>query len=262
MTRWALGIEYDGSAYCGWQIQNNGLSVQAVVEASLSRIADHPITTKCAGRTDAGVHAIGQVVHFDTTAKRSDQAWVLGANTHLPNDVCIAWAMIVPDEFHARFSATSRSYRYLILNRPVRSALAAERYVWIYKNLDAKRMHSAAQQLVGEHDFSSFRASDCQAKTAVRTISEVNVSRHDELIVLSVTANAFLKHMVRNIAGVLLDVGSEDRDAGWVRTVLDSRDRREGGVTAPPEGLYLVSVRYPEKFGLPKPPDLSTVIVS
>jgi len=254
--RIAIGIEYDGTAYNGWQRQRTGLGVQQVLVRALSEVADEAIEVTCAGRTDTGVHASGQVAHFDTTAERSDRGWLLGANSNLPDDVNVSWAKPVSDEFHARFSAVSRSYRYRILNQLVRSALDRLRAWWVYQDLDHERMHEAAQVLLGQHDFSAFRAAGCQASTAVRKISSIRVERDGNWILLDVTANAFLQHMVRNIIGSLAAVGSGEEDVAWLSAVLDSRDRTQGGVAAPPHGLTLVRVLYPGEFVIPAPPAL------
>lgn len=254
MTRIALGLEYDGAAFCGWQIQDSARSVQACVEQALSRVADHPVSVICAGRTDAGVHALGQVVHFDTGAARTPRAWVFGANSYLEHDVSVLWAQPVSDEFHARFSAIARHYRYVILNRAVRPAVGHTRVSWCYRPLDVARMNQGAQYLVGEHDFSAYRAVACQAKHALRTVHRLHIARHGELVVLEISANAFLHHMVRNIAGVLMEIGSGAREPVWARAVLESRDRTLGGVTAPPQGLTLAGVDYPAHFGLPPLP--------
>ena len=249
--RVALGIEYDGTSYNGWQRQKTGLGVQQRVEEALEVVANHPVEVVCAGRTDTGVHASGQVVHFDTSSQRSERGWLLGANTNLPDDVNVSWVAPVSDDFHARFSAVSRSYRYRILNRLQRSALHRHRAWWVYEPLHAESMHAAAQRLLGEHDFSAFRAADCQASTAIRTISDISVSRSGDWLTLDVTANAFLQHMVRNITGTLATVGLGEQDEGWVTDVLESRDRKAGGIAAPPHGLTLVGVAYPAEFGLP-----------
>ena len=214
-------------------------------------MADEAIETSCAGRTDTGVHAFGQVVHFDTCADRRERGWTLGINSNLPDDVNARWARLVDQEFHARFSARSRSYQYLILNRLVRSAMHRHRAWWVYQPLDAGAMQRAANCLIGEHDFSAFRAAGCQASTPVRVISEINVTRNDEWISIDVTANAFLQHMVRNIAGLLVEIGQGDQNPAWAKEVLDSRDRTEGGIAAPAHGLTLISVDYPEHFDLP-----------
>ncbi len=250
--RIALGIEYDGSAFNGWQIQKgNARSVQHCVEQALSQVANHEIDTVCAGRTDSGVHACCQVVHFDTHATRPMHGWVMGGNSNLPEDVNILWAKAVPDDFHARYSARSRTYRYYILNRTYRSALLRHRATWINRPLDESAMHTAAQALVGEHDFSAFRASVCQANTAMRNITALQVTRRCDFVVIEVAANAFLQHMVRNIAGVLLRIGQGEEMVEWAAQVLASRDRRVGGVTAPAQGLYLYRVDYVSDLEIP-----------
>jgi tRNA pseudouridine38-40 synthase len=250
MLRIALGLEYDGSRYRGWQIQAHALSVQAALEKALSSVADHPVAVVSAGRTDAGVHAAMQVVHFDAAVDRSARAWVLGANTLLDDDISALWAQTVPNEFHARYSALARTYRYLILNRMSRPALDRKRACWIRQPLNEQLMHLAAQTLVGEHDFSSLRAAECQSSTPMRRLERISVARCDEYVSVVVTANAFLHHMVRNIVGVLLAIGSGDQPVDWCRQVLQARDRRLGGITAPPQGLTLIGVRYPNKFAL------------
>lgn len=250
--RIAMGVEYDGTAYHGWQLQKSGVvTVQQELEAAISKVADHPVRLICAGRTDTGVHGSGQVVHFDSEAVRSERSWLLGTNVNLSPSVNVNWVCPVSDEFHARFSATSRSYRYLILNRSTRSSLWRDRAVWIHHPLDETRMQAAAVALLGTHDFSSFRAVGCQAKSPVRTISRLAVFRQEDRVVIEITANAFLHHMVRNIAGVLIAIGKGDQPVDWCRQVMEYRDRNLGGVTAPPQGLYLVDVGYPEGFGLP-----------
>lgn len=255
--RIALGIEYDGRPFSGWQLQRHDQhTVQAVVEAALSQVADHPVRVVCAGRTDTGVHAIGQVVHFDTEARRESRNWILGANVHLPPEVAVTWAQLVEADFHARFSAQSRQYRYLILNRPTRSSLLAGRATWIRKPLDVESMHVAGQALVGRHDFSSYRAMGCQAKSPTRTLHSLQVGRDGDLVFLRVHADGFLHHMIRNIAGVLLAIGSGERPPGWAGEVLALRDRTQGGVTAAPDGLYFERVWYPEHFAIPEPPAL------
>jgi tRNA pseudouridine38-40 synthase len=251
MPRIALGLEYDGSAFSGWQSQAHAHGVQAAVEAALSEVANHRVEVIAAGRTDAGVHAAMQVVHFDSESVRSERGWVLGANTHLPPQVSALWAREVPEAFHARYSALARRYIYVILNRTPRPALAAQRVSWVRDELDAPRMHRAAQQLIGEHDFSSFRAAECQSRTPMRQLHEISVERRGELVVLTVQANAFLHHMVRNIAGTLIAVGTGARPEEWVAEVLAARDRRRGGITAPASGLYLAGVRYSPGLGLP-----------
>jgi tRNA pseudouridine38-40 synthase len=249
--RFAIGIEYDGTAYSGWQALDHIASVQAEVERALSLVADGPVAVVCAGRTDAGVHALAQVAHFDTDMSRPARGWVLGANTHLPPDISLLWATEVPADFHARFSATARRYRYLILDRRTRSALWHARTTFSSRPLDAAAMHAAGQQLVGTHDFTSFRAAECQAKTATRIVESLSVRREGALVSVEVQANAFLHHMVRNVVGTLLPVGRGERDAAWVAEVLAARDRRVAGITAPPQGLYFAGVRYPDRFGVP-----------
>lgn len=252
--RIAAGIEYDGAGYAGWQYQSHSPSVQEQVQIALGRVANEPVTVHCAGRTDTGVHALQQVIHFDTEAVRSERSWLLGANSNLPDDVAIQWARQVDADFHARFSATARRYRYIILNRPTRSAVLSGKVVVIRPPLDAGAMNQAAQALVGEHDFSSFRAQGCQARHPNRCVLAISVSRRDDFVYLDIAANAFLHHMVRNIAGALIEVGKGERAPEWIAELLALRDRKQGGVTAPPGGLYLVGVDYPERFGLPVPP--------
>lgn len=252
MTRIALGVEYDGADYCGWQYQDHARSVQAELEQALSTVAAAPIRVHCAGRTDTGVHATGQVVHFDTDVERNERAWVFGTNANLPKDIAVLWAMEVSDEFHARFSATRRRYRYVIFNRPVRPTFLAYRTSWEFRPLDESRMQAATRYLLGKHDFSSYRAVACQAKSPIREVHELRVTRHGEYIFIEIEANAFLHHMVRNIAGVLMAIGRGEQEPQWAEEVLHYRDRTLGGVTAPPYGLYLESVTYPEYFGLPK----------
>lgn len=249
--RIALGIEYDGTAYNGWQRQRAGEGVQAYLESALAKVANESIEVCCAGRTDTGVHASGQVVHFDTGSERSERGWLLGANTYLPDDVAVTWVKPVPDDFHARFSALSRSYRYIILNRLVRSALNRNRAWWVYQDLDAQRMHDSAQALLGKHDFSAFRAAGCQASTAVRELSAISVAREGDKIVLDVTANAFLQRMVRNITGALVEIGAGEKPADSLPAILAGRDRKSAGIAAPPHGLTLVQVAYPDIFKIP-----------
>jgi tRNA pseudouridine38-40 synthase len=249
--RVALGLEYDGSAFRGWQSQAQAVGIQAVVEQALSSVADHPVEVMAAGRTDAGVHALMQVIHFDTTATRSERAWVLGATSNLPKQVTVLWAREVSEAFHARYSAQARSYRYYILNRRLRPAIGADYLSWVREPLDAASMHAGAQFLIGEHDFTSYRAAQCQSRTPMRRVFEVTVARHGEVIELAITANAFLHHMVRNIAGVLIAIGMGEHPVEWTREVLESRDRTLGGITAPPGGLYLTGVRYAAALQLP-----------
>lgn len=237
--------------YNGWQRQLVGEGVQARVEAALAAVADEAVEVCCAGRTDTGVHASGQVAHFDTRSQRSERSWLLGANSNLPTDVAIRWVKPVPDEFHARYSATARTYRYVILNQLVRSPLNRNRAWWVHQPLDAGRMHELAQHLLGSHDFSAFRAAGCQALTPVRDLSSIEVVRKDDWIVLTVTANAFLQHMVRNITGTLVLIGAGDTRIGTVQEILASRDRTKAGPAAPPHGLTLVNVAYPVDLQIP-----------
>jgi tRNA pseudouridine38-40 synthase len=259
MPRIALGIEYDGSVFAGWQSQIDARGVQTVVEEGLSVVADEKIAVIAAGRTDAGVHAAMQVVHFDTTAERTERAWLLGAVSNMPKEVSVLWSREVPEGFHARYSALARRYRYVILNRTPRPALNANRVAWVRERLDEQRMHEAAQHLIGEHDFSSFRAAQCQSRTPMRKMYEISVTRHGELVVLTVCANAFLHHMVRNIAGVLIAIGTGERPVDWSAEVLGYKDRKLGGVTAVPGGLYLAGVRYAPALKLPSEPEFTVL---
>ncbi|HRX89827.1 MAG TPA: tRNA pseudouridine(38-40) synthase TruA [Steroidobacteraceae bacterium] len=251
MPRIALGLEYDGARFAGWQRQLGLTTVQGAVEQALECVADHTVSCTVAGRTDAGVHAAAQVIHFDSDAPRTLRNWRLGANSYLPATVSVLWAEVVPVEFHARFSALARTYRYLILNRNSRSALAAGRATWIHRPIDAALMHTAAQGLVGEHDFTSFRALACQSRSPIRRVERIAVVRRGDWIEVTVTANAFLQHMVRNIVGLLVSVGWGDSPIERVAEVLAARDRTQNAATAPPEGLYLIGVRYPPEFDLP-----------
>ncbi len=247
----ALGLEYCGSNYYGWQTQSHAISVQAKVESALSSVADENISVVCAGRTDAGVHALHQVIHFETTRQREPKAWVFGGNVHLPADISFIWAKPVADDFHARFSARSRGYRYVILNRAARAGLFTSQMTWEYCYLDTNLMNEAASCLLGEHDFSAYRGRDCQAKTPVRTVRHLEIKRHNDFVVIDIEANAFLHHMVRNIAGVLIAIGTGKEPVEWAREVLEGRDRRLGGITAPPHGLYLRTIEYPEAYQIP-----------
>ena len=249
--RVALGIEYDGTRFAGWARQHGARTVAGVLESALGRVAAHPVATVCAGRTDARVHAVGQVVHFDTGSPRPERAWTLGVNTHLPADVAVRWGCRPGEDFHARFSALRRHYRYVIHNHDMRSPLLDARTARFYRRLDIVAMRRAARHLVGEHDFSAYRATGCQARNPVRTIHRLNVDRDGDFVVIDVCANAFLKRMVRNIAGVLQAVGCGDRPVEWAGKVLASRSRVCGGVTAPPQGLYLMRVEYEARFPLP-----------
>jgi tRNA pseudouridine38-40 synthase len=252
--RIALGIEYDGQAFAGWQWQPGRRTLQSAVDEALSRVAAEPVRVVCAGRTDAGVHALEQVAHFDTQAHRKPYSWLMGANTELPEDVRVLWVREVPEEFHARYSAIARVYRYVILNRPMRSALQRRQVTWHYPPLDIEPMREAARHLIGEHDFSSFRAQGCQSKSPNRFMHFIHVRRDDDRVIIELCANAFLHHMVRNIAGVLMEIGSGKQPPEWARQVLQARDRARGGVTAPADGLYLSGVCYPERFGIARHP--------
>ena len=251
MLRIAVGLEYDGSAYAGWQTQARLRTLQQVTEEAFTRIAAERVSLTCAGRTDAGEHALGQVAHFDTHAVRSLRSWVLGANSELPRDVSVSWARVVPAHFHARYAAEARTYRYLILNRIARPALHASRAAWVRRPLDHERMHAAAQSLVGEHDFSAFRSSECQSRSPIRRMEQIGVARLGDWIIIEATANAFLHHMMRNIAGLLIAVGTAEASAARAGEVLEGRDRTKNAATAPAAGLYLLKVRYPAAFGLP-----------
>ncbi len=249
--RIAMTVEYDGSSYSGWQLQKESPNtVQAVVESAISRVADEQIRVHVAGRTDAGVHATAQVIHFDTGAGRSERSWVLGSNANLPGDVAALRAQPVGDDFHARFSAIRRSYRFVIYSRSVRPTFLAGRVTWTHRPLDIAPMTEGAKYLLGEHDFSSFRAVGCQADSPVRTITRLELSQQGPYIYIDIEANAFLYHMVRNIAGVLMKIGAGEAEAEWCHEVLNYRDRTKGGVTANAAGLYLVGVEYPKEFGL------------
>ena len=248
--RIALMVEYDGSQYHGWQAQAGLHTVQQVLEYALSQVANHEVHVVCAGRTDTGVHATNQIVHFDCESERTIRAWIHGANSFLPKDVCVKWGREMPEDFHARFSALSRRYCYIIYNSSVRPALLRSNVTWQYRPLDHRLMHEASQLLLGQQDFTSFRSVECQSKSAVRTISDLQVVRNGDLININISANAFLHHMVRNIAGVLIAVGSGRRPVSWVSEVLVAKDRKLGAETAPPYGLYLTNVVYPPEFGV------------
>jgi tRNA pseudouridine38-40 synthase len=254
--RYAAGIEYAGTAFSGWQALAGRRTVQEVVEQALSRISAQPVRTITAGRTDTGVHAVQQVVHFDADAQRSEHAWLLGTNSMLPDDVAMRWIVPVPDRFHARYGALRRRYRYVLHNHRVRSALFRYRAGWWPQMLDADAMHRAAQALVGRHDFSALRGSQCQSPTAVRTIEAISVRRSGDMLSFDVCGNAFLHHMVRNIVGTLLLVGLGKERVEWVGEVLASLDRTRAGMTAPAEGLYFMGPEYPAEFALPALPAL------
>lgn len=248
----ALGIEYDGSRYYGWQRQDNVASVQGCLEQALTKVADRPIGIFCAGRTDAGVHATGQVVHFETDVSRKDVAWTMGVNASLPSDIAVRWMKNVDDDFHARFSATARRYRYIIYNHRFRPAILNSGITHFHLPLDEDRMHRAGQCLLGENDFTSFRAVQCQSRTPWRNVNHLNVSRHGDYVVVDIKANAFVHHMVRNIVGSLLEVGCGKQREEWIAELLVAKDRTLAAATAKAEGLYLVSVDYPARFGVPK----------
>lgn len=252
MQRIALGIEYDGTHYFGWQRQRNHRSIQAELEKAISRVADHSILTACAGRTDAKVHAYGQVVHFDTTAVRPSQAWLRGINTYLSHDIRVKWCVEVPKEFDARKSALTRRYNYVMITDPVSPGILRNAATWVFSELNLSKMQEAANHLLGTHDFSAFRGAQCQAKTPIRTVSSIQFKALRGNIILDITANAFLYHMVRNIVGSLLLVGNQKYNPDWIAEVLLSRDRTRAGKMAPPQGLYLREVDYPKHFDLPK----------
>jgi tRNA pseudouridine38-40 synthase len=254
MKRIVLGIEYDGTAYAGWQWQTGKRTVQSELQAILSRIANQEIRVICAGRTDAGVHALEQVVHFDTDVQRDLKAWVLGANSLLPEDIRVTWAQPAQADFHARYSAVARFYRYVILNRPMKSALLKTQATWCYLPLDAEKMQLAAQYLIGEHDFTSYRAQGCQSKSPFRLMHFIEVYRRDEQVIIDICANAFLHHMVRNIAGVLMEVGMGRQPIDWPLHLLEIKDRAQAAATAPPHGLHLGAVYYPEQYALKQHP--------
>lgn len=249
--RYALGLEYDGSAFLGWQIQRQEPTVQGCLEQAVALVADHEVRVHCCGRTDTGVHACCQVAHFDSIAPRNERSWVLGINSHLPPGISVLWVRQVDEDFHARFSAYARSYQYRVLNRWVRPALEAKYLHWHRKPLDEVLMHDAAQVLTGEHDFSAFRAAGCQASHAVREIHAIAVQRKGNRVILDITANGFLYHMVRNIVGNLLSIGSGEQDAEWMKMLLEGKDRTRAAATAPAQGLYFMGARYPEHYALP-----------
>lgn len=252
--RIAAIVEYDGSRFSGWQLQDGDRTVQGCVEEAVSKVANGPLRVTVAGRTDAGVHASGQVIHFDSTANRSDYEWLRGVNSNLPDDVALLWVGQVESSFHARFSATGRHYRYVILNRSVRPTYLARRVTWDYRPLDIAPMQQAAALLTGTHDFTSFRAMQCQAKDPVKELRHLDVSREGEFVFIDAHANAFLHHMVRNIAGVLMTIGAAERMPAWTQEVLQARDRAVAGITASADGLYLTGIDYPEQYNIPRIP--------
>ena len=254
VNRYALGVEYDGSEFCGWQIQKGVATVQQTLETAISAVANHPVRTTTAGRTDTGVHATGQVVHFDTQVSRQINSWVKGVNSNLPSSVAVTWARLVPLDFHARFSVVGRTYRYIIFSRKVSPAILSQKVTWTYLDLDENLMATAADDLVGCHDFSAYRSVRCQSHQPVLDVQKISINRRGDWIWIDIDADGFLHHMVRNIAGVLIAIGSGQAPTSWAKKVLDSRDRRQGGVTASADGLYLSEVRYPAHFDIPPPP--------
>jgi tRNA pseudouridine38-40 synthase len=246
----ALNVEYDGSQFHGWQSQSGLRTIQNSVELALSKVADAPVSVVCAGRTDTGVHATNQIIHFESESDRLIRAWIHGANAYLPKEIAVKWGREMPEGFHARYSALSRQYRYVICNTPIRPALLRSHVTWQYRQLDHRLMNEAAQSLIGENDFTSFRSVECQSNTPMRNIHALNVTRRGDLVIIDITANAFLHHMVRNISGVLMAVGMGRHPVEWVNDVLKAKDRRLGAETAPPYGLYLVKVAYPKEFNM------------
>lgn len=251
-VRLAICIEYDGSSFQGWQSQAHGQTVQDHLETALSAIAGDPIRTIAAGRTDSGVHALAQIVHFDTTALRPLQAWVRGSNALLPTAIAVRWAKPVDADFHARFSAMSRSYRYVLLNHPVRPAIQHGRVGWYHRQLDITRMDEAARCLLGEQDFSSFRSSECQAKTPVKTLYQAEVVRHGDYVIFDFRATGFLQHMVRNVVGALIWVGNDKQPQDWLAELVAARDRTRAAPTFAPDGLYFTGVEYAAVWQLPQ----------
>lgn len=252
MPRIALGISYDGSRYHGWQYQDNVPSVQHCLEQSLSKVACSSIQVVCAGRTDAGVHALQQVVHFDCEVLRELKAWVWGTNTYLPADIAVHFAKEVPNEFHARFKALKRRYQYIIYNNPIRPAVFHQTMTWHFRHLNEDAMARAAKYFLGEHDFSSFRGPDCQSRTPNREVFDLQVYRKNQFVIVDITANSFLHHMVRNMVGVLSVIGEGKKQPIFAKEVLEAKSRQAASHTASPNGLYLVDVSYPEKYNLPK----------
>jgi tRNA pseudouridine38-40 synthase len=251
--RVAMVIEYDGSQYYGWQIQKDGVaSVQQTLTEAISKVANHPVSLFCAGRTDTGVHASRQVIHFDTDARRKDYGWTVGTNTHLPPTVSVQWAKEMNHDFHARFSALERRYRYVIYNNPIAPGLFRKHLTWHRWPLDAQAMHAAAQAMLGTHDFSTFRASNCQAASPVRTVKSISVQQTGRYIVIDITADGFLYHMVRNLAGALMEIGEGKQPENWISTLLAFQNRNQGAVTALANGLYFVDAIYDAKFEVPQ----------
>lgn len=247
----ALGIEYNGSKYCGWQRQSQLLSIQIQIENAIAKIANHPVDVVCAGRTDAGVHSKGQVIHFETTTQRTDLAWTIGVNSHLPADVSVIWIKKVSNNFHARYSAISRRYIYIIYNNRLKPAILNKKVLHYYKPLNADKMHDAGQYLVGINDFSAFRSAKCQSNSPFRNLLHINVMRYDLYIIVDIKANSFLHNMMRNIVGSLIEVGSGNQDKKWIQMLLHCKNRQISAATAKAHGLYLFSVDYPEVFKIP-----------
>ena len=256
MNRLAACVEYCGRNYCGWQRQTHSVSIQQQVEHALSKVADHPITVFSAGRTDTGVHGIGQIIHFDTDSERTPNEWLRGVNTHLPHDISLIWTHPVGNDFHARFVAKRRSYRYVILNRPVSPSYLHGLVTWYYGTLNLSLMQRAAKDLLGQHAFSAYRAARCQSKNPVKEIVSLTLEQSGQWIWIDISADGFLHHMVRNIVGVLLRIGARLESVDWAQQILEGRDRKIAGVTAVADGLYFVAVDYDAKFGLPNPPEV------
>ena len=252
--RYAACIEYCGANYSGWQRQSHAVTVQQKVEEAITKVANHSVNVITAGRTDTGVHGIGQIVHFDTDSIRPEIGWLRGVNTYLPNDISLIWIKPVAADFHARFSALQRSYRYVIFNRQISPSYLSDRVTWVRGDLDVNKMREAAQHLLGEHDFNGYRAAGCQSKNPVKELRRLDIHCQDEWIWFDLTANGFLQHMVRNIVGVLCKIGANAASTNWAKEVLQSRDRAQGGVTFPPDGLYFVKVDYDARYQLPPPP--------
>lgn len=250
--RIALGVEYNGSDFNGWQSQPDGRTIQDHIQQSISRVACEPTSIIAAGRTDTGVHALEQVIHFDTTTERPLSAWVRGVNASLPPSIVILWAHSVPEEFHARFSAQARSYQYVLINRPVRSAVHHSKVGWFHAPLDVTAMREAAEYLLGKHDFNAFRAAECQAKSPVKTLAKLDIEQKGDTFIFDFKAEAFLHHMVRNIVGCLIYVGKGKYPPSWLKLVLDSRQRTLAAPTFSPDGLYLRHISYDAKWGLPQ----------
>ncbi|MCF6300159.1 MAG: tRNA pseudouridine(38-40) synthase TruA [Proteobacteria bacterium] len=250
--RYACGVEYDGQPFYGFQTQIHEPTVQSCLEAAISKVADQTVKISCSGRTDTGVSARHQVIHFDSEAKRTDRQWTLGINTSLPDAISILWVKPVNDSFHARFSAISRSYEYSIINRQIRPAIGRHQLTWIRTALDHQLMHEAVQSLIGTHDFNAFRSSRCQSHVSVKTILSADVTRQQQLIKLNIIANGFLHHMIRNIVGSLLPIGNKEQPVSWLQEILDSRDRCKAGITAAANGLVFKNVCYPKEFEIPE----------